>query len=212
MGVAGRPLPEFAALTLERALERDWRDDQHRLRRRRAVAVALCLHGLRTIEVGRLTRRCLCTRHGSLRVQTAKGGRKRLVPLHPDFAAALDVASPTDRRPGGLLLASGRNNPLDDSSWSRYAAWVETLLGERYTMHCLRHTAACRLWAATKDIVAVQRLLGHRTLLQTHVYLQHTLWVEAEGLPTWTAGEGATSLRVVSPAGWWPPQPRNRPA
>jgi len=46
------------------------------------------------------------------------------------------------------------------------------LLGEHVTLHMLRHRFATRAYRATRNIRAVQRMLGHSSLAITERYLE----------------------------------------
>ena len=39
------------------------------------------------------------------------------------------------------------------------------------SFHSLRHYRGCQIWAATKDIVAVQKFLRHRSVSSSSVYM-----------------------------------------
>lgn len=105
-----------------------------------------------------LRRAEICGVHASdvtelgLRVD-GKGGRVRLVPIHPLLADALaDIegwAFPSPVRPGEHVEADyvGRR--------------MKQALGDGWTAHSCRHRFATRAYAGTHDLRAVQTLLGH---------------------------------------------------
>lgn len=89
----------------------------------------------------------------SLRV-VGKGGHVRVVPLPDDLASALRAggpgwAFPSPARPGQPLTAG------------HVAVMVTAWLPAGVTMHTLRHRCATVAYAATRDLRAVQELLGH---------------------------------------------------
>lgn len=102
-----------------------------------------------------------------------KGGRRRLVPLHPILAA--EIEAELDRRRAGQVGTGFRyRNAASADSYlfpgqqpgtcttpSAIGDAVSPLLGEHYTTHGLRHRFATRAYAGTRDIRAVQELLGH---------------------------------------------------
>jgi len=45
-------------------------------------------------------------------------------------------------------------------------------LSNRYSLHSLRHTAVLLRYRAGEKIHSIQRLLGHRSLATTDIYLQ----------------------------------------
>lgn len=90
-----------------------------------------------------------------------KGGRQRIVPMPADLARVVIVAQ-------GFVFPG------------RFGGHVEaTYVGKRvgamfpagYSCHSLRHRYATRLYAATRDIVLVSKLLGHTKLETTMAYV-----------------------------------------
>jgi hypothetical protein len=53
--------------------------------------------------------------------------------------------------------------------------------GRSYTFHCFRHTAAVRVYRRTRDVLAVQRFLGHNSLQWTQSYLRSIEVVDVGG-------------------------------
>lgn len=109
---------------------------------------------------------------GALRV-VGKGGRGRLVPLHPLLLAEIDAELERRRRGGvgsgyryrNAAAADGYlfpgQSPGSCTTPGAIGEAVSPLLGKHYTTHGLRHRFATRAYAATRDIRAVQELLGH---------------------------------------------------
>lgn len=109
---------------------------------------------------------------GALNV-VGKGGRGRLVPLHPLLLA--EITAELDRRQAGGVGTGFRyrnaaaadgylfpgQSPGSCTTPDAVGAAVSPLLGEHYTTHGLRHRFATRAYAGTRDIRAVQELLGH---------------------------------------------------
>jgi integrase len=114
---------------------------------------------------------------------TGKGGRQRIVPVHPTLAEHL-AAELELRRQGrtgsGRRLAADRISPDDylfpgQERGTHAAPWVvgdalADLLGDAWTAHTLRHRFASRAYAATRDIRAVQEMLGHSSPQTTARY------------------------------------------
>lgn len=98
---------------------------------------------------------------GTLTVR-GKGGRQRVIPLHPDLVPLLaDVrgwAFPSPVRIGQ------HERPASIS------ARLSGLLGPRWTAHQLRHRFATAALAGTMDLRAVQELLGHASVATTERY------------------------------------------
>jgi integrase len=61
----------------------------------------------------------------------------------------------------------------------------ERLLGRRYNIHALRHTAISRLYEASRDIVATQAWAGHKSGNSTLAYIA----LERQGLAEKTMSE-----------------------
>lgn len=96
----------------------------------------------------------------SLRV-LGKGGHTRVVPL-PDDLARLLLA-----RPPGWLFPSSHGGHLTPHHLGKTIA--ATLEGG-HTTHSLRHRCATVSYAATRDLRAVQELLGHAKPETTAIY------------------------------------------
>lgn len=91
-----------------------------------------------------------------------KGGKERVLPLPPLLAAEL------------LALPKGYAFPGDvDGHLS--PRWVGTLVSrlmpEPWTMHTLRHRFADRTHQVEHDLVIVQELLGHASIVTTRAYV-----------------------------------------
>lgn len=114
--------------------------------------------GLRLSEIAAL-RAGDITPNG-LRV-TGKGGRTRIVPVHPRLDPYLDFADyafPSPVRAGHVC--------------SDYVATrVEGALGGGWTTHSLRHRFATCAYRATHDLRSVQQLLGHSSPTTTARYV-----------------------------------------
>jgi integrase/recombinase XerC len=84
---------------------------------------------------------------------TGKGGRTRHIPLDEQFARELhDVAQ------GGWVFPGQIDGHI---SPGHVGVVLKRLLGAGYTGHTLRHMFASRAYAGTRDLLAVQTLLGH---------------------------------------------------
>jgi len=97
----------------------------------------------------------------SLRV-VGKGGRVRVIPLHPDLAAAIP------RHPSGYLFAGRIDGHL---SPNHVGLILTRLLGPGWSGHSLRHRFASDSYRGSRDIRAVQELLGHSQVNTTQRYI-----------------------------------------
>jgi integrase len=202
-----RPLPQHALPRLEAIVARWWLQTRDRSTQKMGLLVALGLHGLRAIEVCRARRQWVDRAACTIRVISAKRGLPRLIELDPRLVDKL-LAHPNARQraPNDPLVptrtGAAYTTALIDHMFYRR---VCPLLGAHYSFHSLRHAAARRLWAATHDILAVQRLLGHRTLSQTHAYLQELVPPGPAAMPQWHLPRTTTYLRLFNPyATRWP--------
>lgn len=124
------------------------------------------VHGLRRGEVARVRRDHVESDlvGWSLRV-TGKGGHVRLVPLGEELARRLlegpaGWVFPSTAAGGGPLTAA------------HVGVVVSRLLPEGWTCHTLRHRCGTRAYAGTRDLRAVQELLGHSKPETTARYTQ----------------------------------------
>lgn len=115
--------------------------------------------GLRAAEAAGLTGEAVGT--DTLRV-TGKGGKTRIIPLHPALAAEL-AHWPTS----GPLFPDTSPNVVS-SAVSRHMKRH----GIPASMHSTRHRFATDLHAVEHDILAVKDALGHSSIQTTQVYAQ----------------------------------------
>lgn len=125
--------------------------------------------GLRRAEIAAVHYRDLVA--GQLLVR-GKGGHQRLVPLHPDLVAELEVerrrrltgepgqgwCGPYVHADGYLFPSSLKPEPL---TAKHLGVIAKECLPTGWTLHTLRHRFASQAYAAQRDLRAVQELLGH---------------------------------------------------
>lgn len=118
--------------------------------------------GLRRNEIATLHADNITDR--GLRV-TGKGGRTRVVPAHPILKPYLDVA----RQAGGWLFPGSKTGePVSSRTINRI---VNKYLPDGFSTHSLRHRFATMVHYGSKDLRAVQELLGHSSLATTQRYV-----------------------------------------
>jgi len=124
------------------------------------LAIALAAYaGLRRAEVAALTRDDIVLGvNPVLYVRGGKGGRDRVVPLHPELQALLE------RLPAGLVCGH------QAQAIGKKVATHMRSLGVEATMHQLRHTFATEAARVSPDLLAVRELLGHASLATTERY------------------------------------------
>src|SRR5262245_25104931 len=155
---APRPTPDDVFdRALARATDRD-----------RLVLMLAAYAGLRRAEIAGL--RWDAIAGGRVRVR-GKGGRVRVVPLHPVLAGEL-TAEHARRDAGGSgsgyrygagldgpwVFPGQRRGPMTAGAVGVAASGA---LGAGWTAHTLRHRFATRAYAGTRDLLALQQLLGH---------------------------------------------------
>lgn len=96
---------------------------------------------------------------------TGKGGKTRQIPLTEEVAALIRTRAATN--PDGWVFPS-RDGGHISSRW--LAKLASQVLPPQWTLHSLRHRFATRAYAGDRDIIAVQRLLGHNSIATTQRY------------------------------------------
>lgn len=115
--------------------------------------------GLRCVEIAQVRGSDLV--NGRLYVK-GKGGKTRTVPIvNRELVAALA------EKPG-WLFPNGRGSHLSPGHVSRL---LSDALPEHWTAHTLRHRMATAGYAATRDLLAVGRVLGHARPETTQRYV-----------------------------------------
>lgn len=122
----------------------------------RAWLVLAAFGGLRCAEIATLDRAGLTDI--SMRI-VGKGGHERIVPLHPEVRDALKS---TKLAATGPVFRRRDGQPYTPKEISRRTAWFFECLGhEGVTMHQLRHSFGTRTYRHSKNLRAVQELMGH---------------------------------------------------
>lgn len=137
-----RPAPEVVLLD---ALARANRED-------RLILLLGAYAGLRRSEIAGL--RCSDVDGQAIRV-SGKGGRVRLVPLHP----ILQDEFPCDHGDTWVFPSPVRQGEHVCPDY--VADRAQRLLGDGWTTHTLRHRFATQAYRGSRDLRAVQTLLGH---------------------------------------------------
>jgi len=195
-----RPLPLEQVADFERRLERCWWTNRSWSKRRDALMLGAMLLGLRSIEARKIRLRDLSGSDGVLFVRTAKGGPGRTVPVGDSWLSAVR----TVRQRGFPRKQKGREDLAFVTHSGDYVSyeqlrrrcreWTRAVFGESFTLHCLRHTAALRMYRATADVLAVQRFLGHASLRWTATYLAMAEPAMRAGLPDFVQSDRRHAL------------------
>lgn len=137
-----RPCPtDVLHAALSRANDRD----------RMMIALA-AFAGLRCAEIACL--RWVDVSGQRLRVH-GKGGKIRFVPISPALADMLDQHAARSASPFVVPSRDGEASPTNVSRR------LKSALGGHWTGHTLRHRFATMAYRAQRDLLTVQRLLGH---------------------------------------------------
>lgn len=125
----------------------------------RLALLLAALAGLRRAEIANLHADDLGDT--SIRVE-GKGGVVRYVPIHP---ALMKELRPWAARGGYLFRGRGGTSAISaDAMGRRISRLLDT------GAHSLRHKFATDAYRGTKDLRAVQELLGHSSIITTQVY------------------------------------------
>lgn len=145
--------------------------------RDRAMLELLYATGVRVSELVGLTIDAVRGEVGYL-VAKGKGGKERLVPIHP--TAVLAVRAYLDRarprlcrgRTSDRLLVSNRGTSLTRQAvWQRLRAYARQAgIRRPFSPHALRHSFASHLLRGGADLRAVQMMLGHADISSTQLY------------------------------------------
>jgi integrase/recombinase XerD len=129
--------------------------------------------GLRISEVVGLRVADIDSQRMVLHVRQGKGRKERLVPLSPLLLQELRAYWQRYRPADWLFAGQKAERPLCIGTVQRAFAKVVRRLrwSKKVSMHTLRHSYATHQLEAGVDVVTLQRLLGHRSLQTTALYL-----------------------------------------
>lgn len=110
----------------------------------------------------------------TLRVRCGKGGKERLVPIHPELNAALRTAIAFGGVKKGRIFSISRSTAWRwiKKAYQRAVELGAIAPGRKITTHTLRHSAARHWLASGIPINRVSVWLGHSRLETTLVYLE----------------------------------------
>lgn len=100
-----------------------------------------------------------------------KGGKQRVIPISDSLAGAIRAGA-AGHTPGlaprGWLFPNGTGGHL---GVYQVGDLVRQVLPEPWTMHTLRHRFASRAFRGSRNLRAVQVLMGHSSIATTERYL-----------------------------------------
>lgn len=137
--------------------------------RERCWLLLASLMGLRCQEIAGIRREDVVDAQGQLMIAKGKGGKERMVPLHPDVLAALR-GLPMPR--AGWVFTRPRGGPYSPSHLSQeFNKFLRRPNGDRHAKaHQLRHWFGTSFYAQTHDIRMTQAMLGHQNPATTAIY------------------------------------------
>jgi len=130
----------------------------------------LMVYGMRGGELLRLRMCDLNIENKSIIIRGTKKSKDREFPLGTLFKRTLNQAYEVCRKEKDFVFPYSRFQLM--RIWDKYKPTVTK------TLHCLRHTAALRIYEQTKDLNKVQKVLGHRSILTTMKYQDFDYTVE----------------------------------
>ena len=140
------------------------------------TACAVILHtGIRAAELSGLDIDDIDLHEKKLHIKKAKGGQPAVKHINGKLMKILEPFVKDRQRldaDSNALFISQWRKRLDDRQFAiRLRKWaIKAGITKSVTPHTLRHTFATILYANTKDIIAVQKALGHVYLATTQIY------------------------------------------
>jgi integrase/recombinase XerC len=126
--------------------------------------------GLRRGEVAAVhTRDLRAGEHGPQLLVHGKGRRERLVPITEELAAGI-AAGAAGHTPGESADGWLFPGPIGHLSAKYVGQLCAQVMPDVWTMHALRHRFATRAYRGSRNIRAVQKLLGHSSVAMTERY------------------------------------------
>lgn len=127
--------------------------------------------GLRREEVAQVHHHDLIDVGAPQLLVHGKGGKKRVIPISDYLAHLIREGAPAHTPgapPDGWLFPTGLGGHMTAAHVGRLVARA---LPDDFTMHQLRHRMATRAYRGSKNLRAVQTLLGHASIATTERYL-----------------------------------------
>lgn len=145
-------------------------------RRDRAILTLIYSTGLRVSEVCSLQMKDISRNEQRILI-SGKGGRERYVPLDPIVDEAIQEYLKSRNSTISELFVSKKSGSLTPRAIQlmvkKYAQ--EAKIDKKVTPHKLRHTCATHLLQEGAHLVSIQKLLGHKSLTTTQIYLHITI-------------------------------------
>ncbi len=134
--------------------------------------------GLRKSELIKLNWEDINLGSKHLIIRNSKNKTDRIIPLHSKIEELLDLYLPLRLPLLDKALITGENGKrINKNSLQNIFTRHLNLSGlkqKKYTIHSLRHTFATNLLKRNVDIYKIKKLLGHRSIESTEIYLHAT--------------------------------------
>ncbi len=172
----GRPLPSLLSIAeVDRLLATAHADDTPAGLRLATLLEMLYASGMRVSELVGLPMNALQREGGRLiplLLIRGKGGRERMVPLHPQALACLERYLAERPAASPWVFASGKTHLTRQrlGQLLKALAMRAHLPPEAVFPHALRHSFASHLLERGADLRSVQLLLGHASISTTQIY------------------------------------------
>ena len=143
-------------------------------RKQQMLLTTMYATGLRVGEAVRLAVTDIDSQRMTILVAQGKGNKQRLVPLSQKLLTELRLFWKTHRDPKWLFPSKqrpGRHLTIGTLDKSCQRARARAGISRRFSSHALRHTFATELLEAGVDLLSIQKILGHRSLSTTALYL-----------------------------------------
>lgn len=145
-------------------------------RRDRAILTLIYSAGLRVSEICSLQTKDVHRSEQRILI-SGKGGRERYVPLDPNVDEAIQEYLQSRNSEIPELFVSKKGGALTPRAIQfmvkKYAQKAQ--IDKNVTPHKLRHTCATHLLQEGAHLVSIQKLLGHKSLMTTQIYLHITI-------------------------------------
>ena len=177
-----------------------------KVERDRLLLALFAYGGLRRSELLGLDEDDVDLERRLLRVRRAKGGRQRVVPIHPGLVplfVAYSATRPISTDPALFLGVHGKRlTPATMAlTFRRYATAAGVNKRKTITPHSLRHVFATELLEAGANLRQIQELLGHKHLDSTQRYTRvsaHQLRGAIKRLP-WARSTADAAMSAEMP-------------
>ena len=143
--------------------------------RNHAIFSTFLFAGLRKSELLNLKYADVDIENQTLFVQQGKGAKDRIVPISQTLAKSLSIYIKDRERCKKtcpqFFTSLVQNTGLTEHGLKHFVDQIQTVYPTRFTVHKLRHTFATLMLEGGCDIYSLSRMLGHRDIKTTTIYL-----------------------------------------